>query len=271
MSKNEEKGFKITTQAITISYIILICVGYSVKSIYYSKFGIEIEEYLNFEEYLFIYLPIGSIFIVIILLFVTFFGGLYGTGYLFFNKNILFDKDQILKDEKRREKKIKTSNSKGKLQRIKSILQNVIISLLFIIPLGFGLYFGLTKNISWRTFSFGVTIWGIAMFILFIFSKFTNRDENKTVWTFLSFIISFITIVLCDQQLNRANQILSGEPIKEVNFIINNDSISSNKMTLYVGETKEYLFMRDIGTNTNIIFQKKEIKKLNLKEVKKPE
>ena len=269
MSEKEKKGVSITTQALTIGYIILICIGYSVKSIFYSQFGIDIEEYLNFEEYLFIYLPIGSMFITIILLFVAFFGGLYGVGYLFFNKNILFDIDNLVKEEKKREEKNNKLHSNTKFQKILLIIKNVIISLLFIVPLGFALYFAFTKNISWRAFTLGVMIWAIIMFLLFIISKFTFRDEKKTVWTFFSFIISFITIVLCDQQLNKAEQILDGKAIKEVHFIIKNDTISSDKTTLYIGETKEYLFMRDIATSSNIIFKKNEIHKLNLKEVKK--
>ncbi len=268
MSEKEKKGFNITAQALTIGYIILICIGYSVKSIFYSQFGIEIEEYLNFEEYLFIYLPIGSIFITIILLFTSFFGGLYGVGYLFFNKNILFNIDNIVKEEKEREAKNNKPHPNTKLQKILLIIKNVIISLLFLIPLGFATYFAFTKNISWRTFSLGVMIWGIIMFLLFIISKFTFRDERKTVWTFFSFIISFITVVLCDQQLNKAEKILNGKAIKEVHFAIKNDTISTDKTTLYIGETKEYLFMRDIAKNSNIIYRKNEIHKLKLKEVK---
>ncbi|MCG8184297.1 hypothetical protein [Tenacibaculum piscium] len=269
MNEKEKKGFNITTQALTIGYIILICIGYSVKSIFYSQFGIGIEEYLNFEEYLFIYLPIGSMFISIILLFTAFFGGLYGVGYLFFNKNILFDIDNLVKEEKKREEKNNQSRSNNKLHKILLIIKNLIIFLLLIIPLGFAIYFAFNKNISWREFSLGVIIWGAIMLLLFIISKFTFRDEKKIVWTFFSFIICFFTVVLCDQQLNKAEQILDGKAIKEVLFIMKNDTISTNKTTLYIGETKEYLFMRDITKNSNIIFKKNKIHKLNLKEVKK--
>jgi hypothetical protein len=268
MSEKEKKGLNISAQALTIGYIILICIGYSVKSIFYSQFGIEIEEYLNFEEYLFIYLPIGSMLITIILLFVAFFGGLYGVSYLFFNKNIFFDKEHLIKNEMEREEKNNKSHRNTKFHKILLIIKYVIISLLFIIPLGFLLYFTFTKNISWKAFSLGIMIWGIIMFLLFIISKFTFRDEKKTVWALFSFVICFLTLVLCNYQLNKAEQILDGKAIKEVHFIIKNDTISSDKTTLYIGETKEYLFMRNIATSSNIIFKKNEIYKLNLKEVK---
>lgn len=269
MSEKEKKGLNITTQVLTIGYIILICIGYSVKSVFYGQFGIDIEEYLNFEEYLFIYLPIGSIFIILVLLFLVYFGGLYGVSYLFFNKNVFFDVDNIVKEEKKREEKNNKSHSNTKFQKILLIIKNVIISLLFIVPLVFALYFVFTKNISWRTFTQGSIIWGIVMLLLYIISKFTFRDEKKTVWTLLSFIISFITIVLCDRQLYKAEQILDGKAIKEVHFTIKNDTISSDKTTFYIGETKEYLFMRDITTSSNLIFKKSEIHKLNLKDVQK--
>ena len=96
MSEAKKKGFNLTTQGLTVGYIVLVCIGYSIKSIYYSQFGISIKEYLNFEEYLFVFLPFGSMLIGLITIFIAFFGGLYGVGYLFFNKNMLFDKEEIL-------------------------------------------------------------------------------------------------------------------------------------------------------------------------------
>ncbi len=269
MSKNEKKGFNITTQALTIGYIILICIGYSVKTIYYSQFDIEIEEYLNFEEYLFIYLPIVSVFIIIILLFTALLGGIHGVSYLFFNKNILFGFENQVKEEKKTEEKNNKFQSESKLQTILLVIKNLIIYLLFLIPVGFALYYYFTKNISWRSFYLGLTIWGTIMFVFFAISILTNKIGKKTIWTFFSFIISIITSILCNQQFNKALKILDGKAIKEVHFVIKNDTISSNKTILYIGETKEYLFMRDIATSSNIIFKKNDIYKLKLKEVKK--
>ncbi|WP_445749364.1 hypothetical protein [Polaribacter sp.] len=271
MSGKEKKGFNITTQALTISYIILICIGYSVKTIYYSQFGIEIEEYLNFEEYLFIYLPIVTVFITSILIFTVFLGGINGVSYFFFNKNILFGSENQVENEKIKEEKNNKFHSDSKLQKILLIVKNVIVYLLFLIPIGFFLYYSFTKNISWQVFYVGVSIWGAIMFLFFAISILTNKIEKKTMWTLYSFIISYFTVHLCNQQLNKAEKILNGKAIKEVHFVIKNDTISTNNNTLYIGETKEYLFLRDIATNSNIIFKKNDIYKLKLKEVKKQE
>ena len=265
IKKNKTK-FYCSSQNFTVGYIVLIFIGYSLKNTYYTQFNINIEEYLNFEEYLFIYLPVSSILLLFLHFLTIYLGGMYGTEYLFFNKNILFNKNKLSKYLKIE----RETNDKPKYQNYSTKKQGILfipICLIFIVPFGFLFYSYFDNDNLLDTYFVFIMTWGIIMFVLFVVMDVLKKGNKKTLWILISSILSITSYPLYGYKLNQAKQILSGKPIMDINFTIKSDSISSNKTVLYLGETKDYLFMRNIYTNTNIIFQKKEIHKLNIKKV----
>lgn len=266
---NKFNKIKLPTQLIPLGYIALVCLGYFVKSIYYEKFDIEIENYLNFQEYLFIFLPIGSGIIVAAIAITAFFGGLYVVTSDFIRK---YRAEEKLR---RTEAPLTPKDWKTKkrvyrfLTGAKIIFQGVLIFSLFFGPIILLLYYGFTKNISGRVGVLASLIWGV---LIISFYFFGNLSREKEPWNNIILLYAFL-ISMCPMfiylKMDRADLILSGNANKSVKFLLDDTKISTNDTLIYIGQTKDFLFLRNIKTKSNHIYNKTEIKELILNDIKK--
>ncbi|RRQ48820.1 hypothetical protein DZC72_14225 [Maribacter algicola] len=266
---NKFNNIQFPTHLIPVGYIALVCLGYFVKSIYYQKFDIEIENYLNFQEYLFIFLPIGSGIIVALIAITAFFGGLYVITTDFVDKN-------PTKEKLRRTKPPSTQNDwkiKNKvlrfLIRAKDIFQGVLIFSLFFGPIILLLYYGITKDISGRVVVLTSLIWGFSIMSFYFFGNLRKEKEPwKNLILLYAFLISMCPMII-DIKMDKADLILSGDANKSVKLLLQETIISTNDSLIYIGQTKDFLFLRDLKANGNHIYNKKDIKELIFTDLRK--
>ncbi|WP_452600798.1 hypothetical protein [Pontimicrobium sp. MEBiC06410] len=259
MSDKENKTkWKLSSHALPLAYIVLICIGYTEKSIFYSKFDIEIAPYLNFEEYLFIFLPIGSILIVIFFIFSIYMSGLFGASYALFGgvKNIL-ENSEIPKN------KCREIYFYKKTKKIRRVLATILITILFIAPLSLIFIFAITKTFYMREFTVIIFIWGLIMLLLSIYLSF-KKESPVSLLLIYAFAMSFLIPILWNQKTKKADKILSGKPDIKVSFINDNKLIKTNDTLVFIGQTKGYLFLRDLKSNGNSIYKKDNISNVKI-------
>lgn len=262
MSDNSKFNWKISAHTLPISYIILICLGYTEKSLFYEEFGINIAPYLSFEEYLFIFLPIGSALVMVFFLFSTYIAGIIGANFA------LFENSKGILNRYKQVEKIESGNPNlniKKPKKIKSILAYILIAILILSPILILLYFGFNRLILGNT-DYEVTklttiasfIWGLVMLVL-IFSRLPKKEDYKSSLLLYAFLMAFFIPISIICKIHQANYILSGNSNLNVTFKQGEHKIFTNDSIKFIGQTKEYLFMRNLNTDGNIIYRKEDI------------
>tara|TARA_R110002049_G_C9175452_1_gene562562 strand:+ start:1229 stop:2044 length:816 start_codon:yes stop_codon:yes gene_type:complete len=260
------KEFSITTQSITLTYILLICIGYLIENVYYSKFGIEIENYLNFEEYLFIFLALGSLLILITVALILYFSGLTGFLYWFQNRELFQNKEKTKNSNERKSLKIDIPE---RFEKIIWLIKSISIAMVILSPVIFVLlyYDHETDFFPWIFLRKFIIFWIFLMFISGVLYAITIEYDNRFILFIVTTILSSMVLYFFDVNYEKSKNILSGKPIKEIQFKLNDETIITSKTILYIGETRDYLFLRDIISNTNHIYQKKQILALKSTDV----
>lgn len=249
--ENKLIKFKIPPQFIPIAYIILICVGYTEKAFFYDKFGIEIALYLNFEEYLFIFLSVGSFFFTFLLILSTYISGVIAS-YFVLLKN--------LKIKQSKEKKQKNSliQFPEKLKNFKKISGYILFLFLSVFPVILFFYSSLFKDINVYYSLIIIFTWGLFMSFIYLYEIIVN-DSFRNLFSLYAFIMSIIIPTFWIVKSQNAEKILTGKSEIKVSFNTKNKSISTNDTLAFIGQTKEYLFLRDLNDNGNLIYLKSNI------------
>lgn len=192
----------------------------------------------------------------------AFFGGLYVVTSDFIGKNHVKEKLILSKSKP----SLQDSKAKNKflrfIIRVKNIIQGVIIFCLFFGPIVLLIYYGITKNISERVIVLASIIWG---FLIMSFYVFGNLSREKEPWQNVLLIYAFLVSLcpmLIDIKKDKADLILSGYPNESVKFSLENVKITTNDTLIYIGQTKDFLFLRDLKANSNHIYNKEDIKKM---------
>ena len=267
MKNKDQIKWKLPAQTLPIAYIILICIGYTEKSLFYDKFGINIAPYLNFEEYLFIFLPIGSALVSVFILLTVYLSGIIGANFALFEKS-----NGIVKRAKvDSEDKIENNKSnKKKANKIRLILAYILLVFIILTPIASLLYFGINKLVLGNDgYSINKNIlivsllWGLTMLIL-IFSRIPKKESNQSNFLLYAFLMSITIPIFINSKILYANNILEGKSSLNVSFKQNEEKVSTNDSIMFIGETKEYLFMRNINSGSNIIYRKDDIKKIEI-------
>ncbi|XRE44843.1 hypothetical protein ACIVBQ_003047 [Tenacibaculum discolor] len=268
MNKNENQvKWKLPAQILPISYIILICIGYTEKSLFYDKFGIDIAPYLNFEEYLFIFLPIGSALIGVVILLTVYLSGIIGVNFALSEKPNGFFNRLIINPEYKIENHY---SDHKKTNKIRLILIYILMGFVILIPIAILLYFGINKlvleNNAYKinkNILIASLLWSLIMLIL-IFSRIPKKENTKSIFLIYAFFMSLIVPIFINSKILHANNILQGKSSLNVSFMLNKKKISTNDSIMFIGQTKEYLFMRNINSGNNIIYRKEEISKMEI-------
>ncbi|WP_086478375.1 hypothetical protein [Arenibacter amylolyticus] len=271
-TKLDSKDFTISPQLITLGYALLICIGYWFQNLYYQRFGIQIESYLNFQEYLFIFLPLASLLIFLFFIGVTYFTGFNGILYVFYKSGWLNKKEKLVTPNDDGEKILNHSN---RFKIPLEILKGVIIITIIVIPIIVIVLIKVEGNPKtyWKDIKPYIYIWGgiISLVYLIAVYSYSSFSVKALRWLYYSLLSTTLIATMIDLQYEKSDKILLGIPIENVQFTIKGDTITSTNTILYVGETRDYLFMRDIESNSNLIYQKKEMSALKVSEVQEVE
>lgn len=249
--ENKPEKFKIPSQFIPISYIILVCIGYAEKAFFYEKFGINIALYLNFEEYLFIFLSIGSIFLTVLLVLSIYFSGLIASYFT------------LLKNFRIKQPKEKTVREAliiipEKVKNTQRIIGYILFFFLTISPIILLFLSYVLKIVSTYYSIILIFVWGFSFALIYIY-EITTKDSLINLFSLYAFIMSFIIPTFWIIKSQNAENILTGKSEIKVSFNTKNKPISTNDTLTFIGETKEFLFLRDLNNNGNLIYRKNNI------------
>jgi hypothetical protein len=267
------------TKNATIITGSLIFLGFCRYYFYYQTFGIDIYNYISAPELLLSFLPvIVSNFIPLALL-----------VYLMV---VTPEAKYRTKDGKDFTNRVKKSKEKRKpLNLIKHILftrqlnkkiKFKLFILLLINPLtiSFGVLIGMTiqfwimvsQNKSWTEgeelfylISFGWLVFIIEPFISsaasdsLIGKRFSQFSLNVT---FINYFLILTYFILFSQKI-KAWKKLNGELVETVKVtLISNDTLTTTKSFIYIGQTSNYIFFRDKNDSSNFIINTSNIRDL---------
>lgn len=163
-------------------------------------------------------------------------------------------------------------------EKIKKYLNNgyLIISMITFIflqlaPMVLVILYAISTNFDWeidrRVPILTMILWGVIFGLKFKFHSGIPK-RNVHLRTFVYFIFAIVIfIVYCDIRYRQANSILDGKADYYLKFSINNTPVETDDELLYFGETNKYIFLRDISTGKNHIYNRDEISELVFKKV----
>jgi len=110
-------------------------------------------------------------------------------------------------------------------------------------------------------------LWSVVFALKYKFHSSISK-KNVRLRSFVYFIYSLIVFfVYCDIKYGQAISILNGKSKYYVKFSMDSVEIETDEELLYFGETNKYIFLRDISTGKNHIYNRDEISKLVFKKV----
>lgn len=259
MEKDKEPSLQTLKSYLPLIYIFLVCFGYFNKSMfYYDIFDLDILYYMGIQELVLMFIPLGSILIAIIIFLLA----------------IVFPM-AIFIPESGNDKSENTENKEysGKKKSIKvldyafeTISYAVIAYLIFLFPL-FILAYSLFREGTKNFFDSGsafilMFLWGILFLVKLVLMPEKDKKKihhTRAIWSVVA-IMAFILYSYSNYL--KANRILKGETDFNVKFTINNKQIQTTDELLFFGQTTDYIFIRNICTNENLIYNKNDIEEL---------
>ena len=220
----------------------MIVYGYLIKSAYYSRFDIQIMDYMTTGELLF------PIFDAVSLIF---FFSVMMIPFLIL-KSI---QDYVFPENK---------DNVGDLSSLRIFFDNLQNSILFrtssfiylvmwpIILLAFlrQSYFPI-RDLSWLVYLLSV-IWAIWMMAIIVVFWLKKAKVYFRAYIVLA-IFLFSTILISYAQTVKSDRIYSGEKQAEISFVSAAGPFFTNDTLLFVGKTKDYVFLRDLFKEESII------------------
>ncbi|MEO1485828.1 MAG: hypothetical protein AAFU57_08775 [Bacteroidota bacterium] len=261
---------KLLKEYLPLIYIFLVCFGYANQTyFYYDRFDIDILSYLSIQELVLMFVPAGSFVIFLCLLLFLVIGPL----------TVFINDEEKKKDiEARKPKKHRQPKNKV-LRFIDRVLDYVIklisfLSLMYLIGVFPGIYIAYTYT-SYKGIDLDMNpVFGLAIAWGIIFGlKLSLMSDEKKEQFYMNRVrvlgwSVFVLILYSYGNFRKAENILKGKPTHYVNFIVENKQVETNADTLYFGETIKYIFLRNIKTNENQIYNKNEIGQITMKKIK---
>jgi hypothetical protein len=259
---------------------VLIFIGYLNHRFFYNLFDIEIETYLTTTELIFSFLPLTIPFLIVLtfLLFMSF-----GFHLAIGRQDKEFDDKATVLEE------ISTMSTAWSdlVRHFKRPKKTFFFwfgipfsILLFLMKIGVQIFLviyvyiflaNVFKSNPPEIIDFGffpTLILGI-VWIVFLtmkidkYQKEEAKNSAKVMTNILILTIAIGILKLANQE--SAKRILDGNPKYSANIEFNdNSSIKSDSTVVYIGQTNNYIFFRDIPNAENIIFKMDNVKNLKL-------
>lgn len=261
-----------TIKSIPLILGILTFLSYSNLHYFYREFGIEIYEFLSISELLLLFLPkvhsviiyiLGSVFIFIFIIL-----------FPLKHQETTFSKKKTNRTIKQYWNFLNTSTIKrlGLKLTIKVIF-NITI-LLWRVLILFLLFFLIIEGSKQGWFHpcpidiYNDFLFWIFMALLYLFIHLIkSASTQKTIKSILIFIvIGYFTMwAIKHRSICKASAIKERLEIKNVSLILNKEKITTSNDTVYIGGVQNYVFLYDILSKQTIIYQKNDIKIIQIK------
>lgn len=272
----------------TTIYAFLVFIGFYNYYIYYDYFDIEISSFLSVSELLLSFLPL-TFSIIILASFAVFF-------YIFSIARLAFDKNKVESDFKSKRVKVRDdfinslSNAfedfpkifkEWKWTSFWSYFTLVFTIIDIIIGIAWWLFLFLYL-IHFLDRIFGkdsfidstvglLLILGVIWFFTFenlIFRAFANTNRKELI-NLSRVVLAIIMIIglLSIRNKDKAENILNGVPEYQVTFRNNQDIIKTDSLTVFLGITEKYMFLRKLDEEKNLIFKLDNVNSLEMIKV----
>lgn len=234
-------------QFTSIFYAAFTILGFSYTKSYFNFFGVDIYSYLDFSEISLCFLnTMDSIIATIIVVIVIIFIGLI--------PDVLY-----------------LLTSDVRIKRVTRKFQFVFI----IIAFGIVIYFVYFSGIGVFASSLYAMIFNCFCFLFFIYQSY----KNKKVETLLEKYniksvkgVEYILVFFFALSINYIFSIYDSEMIKgrikiaKISFDYENKKVQNNDTIVYVGSTNKYIFLHNLKSKDNFIYEKSNIKNLKFKK-----
>jgi len=235
----EELSFYL--KLLPIALVLLICLGYLYINDYYNLYGLDIALYLNNSDILTSFLPMVKAFILPVAM-------VFALFYLFLGDS------KVTPDEK--DKATKEGSKWKRLSKktivilffsVVGVAAMVIISVLNMVVEA---YFG--------------RAWMMLIIITAIILIGIVSEKGKVKSGMYMILFSVIYFSSNIYYTNKYLAIKEGKRLTNVTFNYEGETISTTKNIVYIGQTKEYLFLHEFKSNTNFVYELSRVSKLQV-------
>ncbi|MGN7513744.1 MAG: hypothetical protein ACTHOM_05170 [Allomuricauda sp.] len=257
---------KSIKEYIPVLYLCLVCIGFIEKGLFYRQFQIDILDYLGIQEMLFMFVPIGAFIITLAFYIILAIVPIY----------ILLDNEDNLDSNEKEEIKQKFFVEKSKT---KKILRKVTVIYLILAPLFlffylgivlFNRYIGISLPIRPLVIFIPMLLYSLLLPMMVIFIR-KDKSDKSIRKMFIGMLISLLVIFSISilSRIGRANSILQGNPEYSISFEIKGEAkpIETNEYLVYIGQTSNNIFLRNLKTNSTEIFFKKDLNRITLRKI----
>jgi hypothetical protein len=268
---------------LPLFYPLLVLIGFLNYHTFYKCFDIEIASYLTTGELLLSFLPLT----IPILLFLAYFFLLL-TGALI---SILLnkDKEQDNQDDKAMSltlffhffKKTKEDFKNKDLSKLYKFgwfpfyLIFMLLGILFICFFGYYIFIivryifssYLIYKIPYQLLIISAFFWIIFLFDLIDrIPPGLNNEKTKYLKSFFT-IFLFVSLTVITSK-SKAFDIISGKPQYNISFELPNNMIQTDSTIVFLGKTTDFIFLRDLKNQSNLIYPTSEIRRLEIGKTK---
>ncbi len=240
----------------TLGYAILIFYGYSYMAAYYSRWGIQIYSYLDASEILMSFLNNIDRYISLINIFLC----MFGFSFLV-SLNPIWRKDS-------------TTMAMQKALRVLwssyiGLILVFILCLIVVYLLSTQPKYNIPNNIECY-FPFVYIILGMIIFLFFFKIPTQLLKINMTVnvpafrLVIVLFYLYFVNVLGATGDYLEAKDVKHNFRVTNISFNYDSKLVKSNDTLAYVGITSKYIFLNDIKSNINYIFEKEKISNLKI-------
>lgn len=269
---------------IPILSALLIFIGYLNYQFYYTNFDIEINSYLTTSELIFSFLPLTIPFLLIIstLIFLS-------TGLEFAierkDREKEFDREietplhaisrippawsRMVRDLKREDKR--TIDWITLPMSVLMFIMSIAVTAFMVAYIFVFIHASTTSDFTTIDFT-DTLILGI-IWLVFIFIRIDlNEKEDAKKWSRSFGYALLITVsigLLRIAKNENASNILKGQAEYKASIDLQDSNITTDSTIVYIGQTSEYLFLRNRKNDENIILKISDIRKYTLTKLKK--
>ncbi len=251
--KNFYPFLKELKDYLPIIYIGLILISFTLLNAYYKKFDVNIENYLSFQEVIYLFLPLSEL-LILLMVFIIF---------MFLISKVLYVESEDPSND--------TFFLKNTIKKTPKWLRKFMNYFMYTFIFGISFY-----ELDIEKYSGVLILISTILFTIFFLFTIISKsheamyyeDVNSMKNIFFLCVLAFFSISLFYQRF-QAQKIKSGIPKFNLQIIKEKDTIVTDDNLIYFGETKNNYFLRDIKNKQNIIISKSNIKKVIKKKVNK--
>lgn len=228
---------------------ILISLGYLDMHLYYREFGISIASYLTTGELLLAFLDSSLVPVVLLIILMLWFGLYMAERIDIFNKysdkvfSLLVNRRPVL------------------VGFIIIVLSYAVLILVVMIWLSSIMF---SSDLSLETRFFRLVLLVFSFVLLYIPLLLLSTKRLKNFIGIAVGIIVFITMLLPFYYELKAGTIAVGVQNTEVTIHFPERNVNSNFPLVFLGKTKEYIFLKNIISSKNIIYPMKGVTRLDI-------